>query len=967
MSDLDELFDAIRGGLSTGDWSNGVGIARDGLVTLEREDDDELVLRVVTQSRRRSFEVTLWPEDEEWQCSCPDGEDACGHVAAAIIALRQARRSGVPLTMTETSLGRLGYRLSRSRDALALQRVMTRDGAEVAWDHGLVTDGSGPAIVTTQADLLVERALGTWRRGAVPQNVMTALLEALAGCEDVTLDGQPVTVSAAPVTPRAVVSDDGPGFMLRLEAEPGVQELFRNRAVLCDGAVRPVGDGGLGERDLRELPRGRYYRPEDASELVGRVLPALEKGVPVVRRTARLPTGKVEPPRLVIEVSDADEQLTVLPTLVYGDPPVARVDRGRLVLLGGALPFRDERAEAHLTGRLARSLGLEPGRRAQFSGEEAVAFATRLERFKLGEVVGDAHERYYLAPPLEPRVVVGEDGDVEVAFTSDGEAADPGRVVRAWQRGLSLAPLEDGGWAPLPRDWMSRYGHAIAALLEAKAARGEVPASAVGDVARLCAGLGQALPPRFERLRALVEGFEGIPEAVLPADLTATLRGYQRRGVDWLSFLRGAGLGGLLADDMGLGKTLQALCAVRGRTLVVAPTSVLHNWASEAAKFRPSLRVAVYHGPKRALEAGADLTLTTWALLRLDVDALAGVDWDMVILDEAQAMKNPESQVAQAAYRLSAGFRLTLTGTPVENRLDDLWSQLHFLNPGLLGGREAFNERFVQPIAEGDAGAALALRERARPFILRRMKRDVAPELPPRTDVTLRCELTAAERDVYEALRATTRRDVMASLAGGGSVFGALEALLRLRQAACHRALVPGQEARESSKVALLLEVLEEAAAEGHKALVFSQWTGLLDLVEPHLEAAGLGYVRLDGSTRDRGAVVEAFQAPAEGEGPPVMLLSLKAGGVGLNLTAADHVVLLDPWWNPAIEDQAADRAHRIGQDKPVIVHRLVAADTVEERILALQAKKRALAEVAVGDAAQAAAVTREDLLALLA
>ena len=424
-----------------------------------------------------------------------------------------------------------------------------------------------------------------------------------------------------------------------------------------------------------------------------------------------------------------------------------------------------------------------------------------------------------------------------------------------------------------------------------------------------------------------------------------------------------AGLGALLADDMGLGKTLQALCAVHGRTLVVAPTSVLHNWADEMRRFRPALRASVYHGPGRGLDPDADVTLTTYAILRLDADSLAAQRWGTVVLDEAQAIKNPESQVAAAAYRLRAERRIALTGTPVENRLDELWSQFHFLNRGLLGGRRDFHERYAAPIAAGEPGSAERLRERIRPFVLRRLKRDVAPELPPRTEMVLHCELSPDERAVYDAVRAAALNDVVRRLGAGGNVLAALEALLRLRQAACHAGLVPGQQAERSSKLDLLLESLENVVAEGHKALVFSQWTSLLDLTEPHLREARIDFLRLDGSTRDRAAVVHGFQ---EETGPPVMLISLKAGGTGLNLTAADHIFLLDPWWNPAVEDQAADRAHRIGQERPVMVYRLVAEDTVEERILDLQERKREIAQAALGQADQAAGITRAELLDLL-
>jgi SNF2 family DNA or RNA helicase len=398
-------------------------------------------------------------------------------------------------------------------------------------------------------------------------------------------------------------------------------------------------------------------------------------------------------------------------------------------------------------------------------------------------------------------------------------------------------------------------------------------------------------------------------------------------------------------------------------TLVVCPTSVLFNWKSELARFRPNLRVAVYHGPNRSFDATADVTLTTYAILRLDAKALAARSFGAVVLDEAQAIKNPDSQTARAAYALRAGFRLVLTGTPVENRLEELWSLMHFANRGLLGGRSDFAEQFARPIAEGRAGAAAALRQRIRPFVLRRLKKDVAPELPPRTEGVLRVELTDGERAVYDAVRAATQKDILALLEGGKGVMQALEALLRLRQAACHPALVPGQSAPTSSKIEALLEALETATAEGHKALVFSQWTSLLDLIEPALARAELSFARLDGTTRDRADVVARFQAD---DGPPVMLVSLKAGGSGLNLTAADHVFLCDPWWNPAVEAQAADRTHRIGQTRPVFVYRLVAAATVEERILALQDAKRALMDAALGDASSAAGLTRDDLLALL-
>jgi superfamily II DNA or RNA helicase len=707
----------------------------------------------------------------------------------------------------------------------------------------------------------------------------------------------------------------------------------------------------------------------DVAELVTNVLPSLSERIHLDVQTRNLPKTIRETPRLALEVRRNGDQLAVLPTLVYGDPPIARVDAGRLVPLGGPIPLRDAAAESQLVRKAQNELHVLPGRWLRLSGAEAIEFAERLENWG-GALVGGGREAFHVAAPLQPQIRI-EGSQLDISFqTNDAtepeaqvRSAQPEAVLRAWQDGASLVQLEGGGWAPLPADWLDRFGHRISDLLAARDEKGEIARCALPELADVCEDLGEPVPPALTELRNLLKSFEGTPTYELPPDLDATLRSYQTRGVDWLCMLRDAGLGALLADDMGLGKTLQALCALRGRTLVVAPTSVLYNWQRESARFRPGLRCGLFHGPRRTLDPENDVTVTSYAILRLDVDRLAAEDWDTVILDEAQAIKNPDSQVAKAAYRLPARFRMTLSGTPVENRLDELWSQFNFINRGLLGSRKDFESRVSKPVAAGDADAAARLRARIRPFVLRRLKHEVAPELPPRTDVVLRATLRRSERDAYDAVRASTVRAVVEQLNAGAGVMAALEALLRLRQAACHTALLPGQSAATSSKIELLLEWVDEAIAEDHKMLIFSQWTSLLDLVEPHLQAADFGFIRIDGSTRNRGDVVDRFQSA---DGPPILLASLKAGGIGLNLTAADHVFILDPWWNPFAEDQAADRAHRIGQDRPVSVYRLVAEDTVEERVLALQERKRAIANAALGDTGGSAALTREDLLALL-
>jgi superfamily II DNA or RNA helicase len=971
LEHLDELFEAVRAACTADRWSRGIELARAAAVRAERTDPDEAVFHVAGRSGRAPRTVRLFPSDADWECACAPAGVGCEHTAAAVIAWKRARDANEELALVSPA-GRVAYRFRRSPAGVVIERWIVAGSSE----HRLLgTLGSavairepGSTLVATQADLAVDLCLGTHRDGLVPRALVPRLLARLAGASDVRLDGRVVEVSAQPVLPAVWVEDQGDGFRLTLRDDPVVRERFANGFALCDGDVlRPVGDPALTGRELHELPAGKYVPADAAAELATSVLPALKRRIPVVVRTDRLPDTAPAPPRIQIQTSVDGETLSVLATLVYGDPPRARVDGDRLVHLGGPVPVRDDAAERRLVRQLARDLGLTPGVRVEHPGPAAVAFVARLDRWS-GEPQGTDHDAFRRAAPLAPRVRL-DDAQFDVEFTSrrqDGStgSADPARVLSAWREGASLVPLLDGGWAELPRDWLARHGDRVADLLAARAlGSGRLPPCALPDLARLAEALDEPPPPAFGRLREIVCGFDGIPEARLPADLSIALRRYQKQGVDWLVFLADAGLGALLADDMGLGKTVQALCAARGRTLVVAPTSALHNWVDEARKFRPGLSLCVYHGPERKLSESADLTLTTYALLRLDAERLVAQAWDTVVLDEAQAIKNPESQVATAAFRLDARFRVALTGTPIENRLDELWSQMHFLNPGLLGGRRDFDERYSAPIAAGTGDVARRLRERVRPFVLRRLKSEVAPELPPRTDVVLRCELGPDERTVYDAVRAATSGQVLERLRAGGSVLEALEALLRLRQAACHPGLVPGFEAEGSSKIDLLLETLDSVLAEGHKALVFSQWTSLLDRIEPALGSASIGFLRLDGTTRDRGEVVRRFQDPA---GPPVLLVSLKAGGTALNLTAADHVFLLDPWWNPAVEDQAADRAHRIGQTRPVFVYRLVAEETVEERILELQARKREIAQIALGGAAVAGALTRDDLLDLL-
>jgi len=986
---VQSFLETVRKASLPGVWSQGVKLSRDNAVTMvaasasSPSNAGELTLRVRTPGRAVAPTVTLYVTAGEWSCDCDSKADPCMHVAAATIAAAAAAEKGAPLASAPAAPKppRLIYRLVRKERLIAVTRYIVHgDGREERYRESLASDrarGGSSGLNPTHDDMRIDRILGTPPRESLLADRVGDVLAALSTAE-VFFEGAPAKVSGERVLPRATVSDaPGGGFRLRLERDPSITEVVARGLARCTDVLRPLGEMSTTGELLERLPLERTFAKADTAELVAKVLPELESKLDVVIATSRLPRKAADArPRIAMDLSHQGHTLSVLPTLVYGDPPVARVEGDAIVSLGDTVPVRRHDAERELLRRLRDELHLVPGRRVDLDGSEAIRFATKLRDWQ--KRMGDEGHAGFETRPLRPRIFMGEDqgtepGAFDVLFETPAGDDDDGRVLpkraeaaavlRAWRDGLELVPLEGGGWAPLPADWLAKHGHLVADLLAARTNDKKLTPAALPTAGALCDLLDAPRPPQLARLAPLFEGFEGIPRAALPDGLRATLRVYQHQGVDWLSFLRDAELGGVLADDMGLGKTLQTLCVLRGRCLVVCPKSVVYNWADEITRFRPGLRTAIYHGPRRELDPEAEVTLTTYALLRLDAQLLSEIDWDVVVLDEAQAIKNLGSQTARAAFELHGKFRIALSGTPVENRLEELWSAMHFANPGLLGGASDFQERYSGPIEQGDPEAAQRLRTKIRPFILRRTKAEVVPELPSRTDMVLHVELDDVERSVYDAVRVATKRDVADKMAQGGGVLAVLEALLRLRQAACHSALVPGQTAESSSKIERLLEALEESVSEGHKALVFSQWTSFLDLVEPALKEAKIPFTRLDGTTVDRGAVVNKFQ---DQNGPPVMLVSLKAGGTGLNLTAADHVFLLDPWWNPAVEDQAASRAHRIGQDRPVMVHRMVAKDTVEERILALQEKKRRIADVALGDADQAAGITREELLALL-
>ncbi|RZJ06906.1 MAG: DEAD/DEAH box helicase [Rubrivivax sp.] len=479
----------------------------------------------------------------------------------------------------------------------------------------------------------------------------------------------------------------------------------------------------------------------------------------------------------------------------------------------------------------------------------------------------------------------------------------------------------------------------------------------------------------------------GAPNSLpQPPGVGLALRPYQLHGLAWLQYLREHNLAGILADDMGLGKTAQALAHIwtekqAGRLdrpgLVIVPTSLLFNWQQEAARIAPGLRVATWHGPDRAGVdlAGADVVLTTYNLVWRDLRALSARPWHLLILDEAQAVKNAHARAARALRRLDARHCLALTGTPLENHLGELWSLFDLLMPGLLGDARTFARHWRKPIEVNRDGArARLLAARVRPFILRRLKSEVAADLPPLTDIVKRVPLVGQQKQLYESVRVAADHMVRRILERDGfsatSLISVLDAMLKLRQVCCDPRLLKGVEMAphtERAKIEWLREHLPDFVAQGRRLLVFSQFTEMLTLIAAELDRSGLPHLMLTGQTAAaaRGEVVRRFQAREA----PVLLASLKAGGVGLNLTAADTVIHVDPWWNPAVQAQASARAHRIGQDQPVFVYRLVAEGSIEERMLELQVRKQALADGLLGrdDGSMLAKFSAPELHLLLA
>ena len=570
--------------------------------------------------------------------------------------------------------------------------------------------------------------------------------------------------------------------------------------------------------------------------------------------------------------------------------------------------------------------------------------------------------------------------DIDVDY--DGQSVPLEKIWKAWTQGKRFVQLTDGSYASLPETWLEKLSHKLTALgldsdkpPKTKFSQFEAPVldSILDD-------LPEAVTDDFwNNLREKIHSFKEIAPIPAPEGLNATLRGYQMQGLAYLNFLREYHFGGILADEMGLGKTVQTLSFIqhmylkgfKGPNLIVVPTSVLPNWEREAKKFVPGLSLLTIYGTNRESLfrdiATSNIVLTTYALLRRDLDELEKQEFNTIILDEAQNIKNPNTITARSVRKIKAEMRLCLSGTPIENNLFELWSLFEFLMPGFLGAQHAFKKGVVKPIKDGDDETLSFLRTRVRPFILRRTKSEVAKDLPPKIENTYFCGLVDEQAELYAMLAKKLRGQILETVEKNGiakSQMSILDALLKLRQICCHPRLLKMDLPEfstnlPSGKFDAFKDMVTDIVEEGHRVLVFSQFVQMLHIIRSWLQITGMPFCYLDGTSKDRFDQVDRFNNSTD---IPIFLISLRAGGTGLNLTSADYVIHYDPWWNPAVENQATDRTHRIGQTRQVFSYKLICQNTVEEKILSLQAAKKGIADSVIPGAEAWKSISREDL-----
>lgn len=982
---MEQLFTIIRENCSKQKWSKAIELSRIAELQIEKYTKSECSLHLLNPRKAVSSTIKLWFKDEDWNCDCSSKEDPCLHIATSTIMLRNDKSLITQHQSNNLKLkAKISYDFFRSDGCLVLKRAIVSGKKNISITSTLASLATGriigPKVIPTRNDYAIESLIESHSGSHLAKrNQISNLFGYLSKAHQVRLDGKKVQISTKQTGFKVCIKDEAGGVLVYGKQDSAIKEVYRNGIALCDKTLHPINTVKLNKSLLKLLAEGKYFGQKELPYVVSELIPDLSLKFPIEVLSKKIPTAIRTKPRVEFFLKRDHHKLEVLAKIVYGDPIIAKIENGQLALTNKGIPARNLEEEANLQVRFHSHFGFHLGENLLYQSEEAISFVSKLKTWKSILKKGSNTERishyFSVYRGLKNRIKIdhkNEKTTLDVSFTLKTETDEGTKthtaktedILKAWQNGAQLVPLIDGGWAEIPQEWLDKHAKKLIEILNSCSDAKTVPKFLNHTLVDFAQNLDELveIPNAIKKISASLVSLKQ-PKVNLPIDLKASLRPYQKDGFYWLTFLKRHSFGALLADDMGLGKTLQSICILKGKCLIIAPTSVLYNWEQEIKRFRSKLKINIFHGISRSLSKDPNtITLTTYSIARLDHNILTSITWDTIILDEAQNIKNPESKIAQAIFNLNSHFKLALTGTPIENHLDDVWSLFYFLNKGLLGTRKDFYKNYVKPCCEKN-DSNLQLKKKLRPFVLRRLKSEVAKDLPPRTNVILYNELDEEESLVYKSIEASTKKDILEKLnLKNTNIMKILEALLRLRQASCHIGMLPGQEKLSSSKVNLLLLSLEKCLDGGHKALIFSQWTRFLDLIGKEMNKRSMKYLRIDGTTQKRQQIVKSFQTSDE---YPFLLLSLKAAGIGLNLTAADHVFIMDPWWNPAVEEQAADRSYRIGQKKPVIVHKLVTKGSVEENILKLQAKKKSLANAIIGDSNKSYKLTREDMINL--
>ena len=928
---MKELYEEMRECSDKKTWSRGLELSRQNSIYIVGDSGHVRNFVVREQAKAVDYAIGLNAVDLDWSCTCLEAESPCSHAVAALLGWRQQGEGRVLPSLHDTKWS-LSYQLESNGRDLYLKRYLVRKEEVKPLEVSLASikslDLSGADVSVRNADFELERLLAL--ETAEAHRLAVAQFSVLKDLE-IKFKEQVVHFDRSPRGVRLVIRKEGGGIFVKLDTEEG---LFFDHFFFLNSVVYPLVKVPFSASDEQLLRTGKYLGAKEAIEFMGQKLPRLKLVMPVLNEVSE-PVRM--PATIALQSWEEGSGLCYRFLLAYGDPVAAWFEGNELKILDKTIPIRSKDDELKVLVEFERSTGQSLNRTYRSEIPEAFEQARKLfaSRYPL---IGQAIEDFSNIRDVLPELIC--EGD-RFALSIHGEVFSLRQIKASRELGGAVR-LADGSWGQVSRSWFEGEGKKILEILLMN-----------GDKVTKGGTLSLSKSLSFrdkssEFYQLTLDWDKDFSLFRSPIDL----RPYQIDGAKWLSKLQNLKLGGILADEMGLGKTYQTLLSLQTPSLVVAPTSLLGNWLREAKLARPELRVGVMHGASRNWEVPFDIYVTSYGTVRSDIDRIKKMSFKTSVLDEAQNIKNPHARMSAACFEITADSRIALSGTPFENSAVDLWSLMNYCMPGLLGNFEYFKTHFSKP------GDAARLKENISPFILRRLKSDVGKDLPEKSVQIVRCTMESDQKDFYLSLLDKIRSE----LATSEATMSILTGLLRLRQAACDPFLVDATTSASSSKLEYLIASLQEIHQNGQTALIFSQWTSLLDRVASKLQNLGFNWSRLDGATADReGAVNDFMTAKTD-----FFLISLKAGGTGLNLTRADHVFILDPWWNPAVEEQAIARTHRMGRAHKVFVHRLVSEDTVEEKIVDLQMDKTEQARFFLEDSDLSSQLKLADLKKLL-